>query len=155
GKCEAGVGLDFDEIDELTQIEAEFAPPDDESRGDGRRFRRVAVALDGLVRGGDLNDKVFVSELAPGGLVVRRAPYIDSGMHIEIVCDDPASALSYRFKSRVQWLREDVGDDFALGLALVGTPVKLHYGPPNAPSAGSRSADRSGPNRLETERIAA
>jgi hypothetical protein len=128
GKCESGVGLDFDEIDTLTQIEASFAPTD-ESRADGRRWRRLPVDLTAMVRGGDLNDKVLVSELAPGGLVVRQAPYIDEGMQVEIVIDDPDADLSYRFKARVQWLREDIQDDFALGLELIGMPVLIHYGP--------------------------
>jgi len=127
GKCESGVGLDFDEIDLLTRIEAAFAPT--EEARDDRRFRRVAVEMEAMVRGGDLNDKVVLSELAPGGLVVRQAPYIDEGMQIEVVIDDPDADLSYRFKARVQWLREDVHDDFALGLELIGVPVLIHYGP--------------------------
>jgi hypothetical protein len=130
GKCEQGAGLSFDEIDLLTQIEAAFASG--EPSRDGRRWKRVAVDLHAMIRGGDLNDRVHVAELAPGGLVVRGAPYVDEGMQIEIVIDDVRLALSYRFKARVQWLREDAGDDFALGLELVGTPVLVHYGPASA-----------------------
>jgi hypothetical protein len=132
GKCESGAGLDFDEIDALTAIEAVFAPDDGEPRTAGRRFRRQPVDLVGMLRGDDLYDKVLVTELAPGGLVVRQAPYVDEGMMIEIVLDRPSMDLSYRFKARVQWLREDIDDDFALGLELVGMPVLLHYGPPSA-----------------------
>ncbi len=127
GKCESGVGLEFEEIDELTRIEASFAS--NEPRLDGRRWKRLPVDLSAMLRGGDLNDKVLVSELAPGGLVVRQAPYIDEGMQIEVVIDDPDADLSYRFKARVQWLREDLQDDFALGLELIGMPVLIHYGP--------------------------
>ena len=65
GKCEAGVGLDFDEIDALTQIEAAFASG--EPVKDGRRWKRIPVELGAMVRGGDLNDKVKVAELAPAG----------------------------------------------------------------------------------------
>jgi hypothetical protein len=129
-KCEAGSGLDFDEIDALTQIEAAFASG--EPARDGRKWKRIAVDMVAMVRGGDLNDRVKVAELAPGGLVVRSAPYVDEGMQIEIVIDDCDHAISYRFKARVQWLREDVGDDFALGLELVGMPVLIHYGPASA-----------------------
>jgi hypothetical protein len=110
---------------------------------DGRKWKRVPVDMIAMVRGGDLNDRVKVAELAPGGLVVRQAPYVDEGMQIEIVIDDSDYARSYRFKARVSWLREDVGDDFALGLELVGMPVLIHYGP--------ASADKT----LENERIAA
>ena len=129
-KCESGSGLDFDEIDALTQIEAAFASG--EPTRDGRKWKRVPVELIAMIRGGDLNDRVKVAELAPGGLVVRGAPYVDEGMQIEIVIDDSVHAMSYRFKARVQWLREDVGDDFALGLELVGMPVLIHYGPASA-----------------------
>jgi hypothetical protein len=129
-KCEAGAGLSFDEIDALTQIEASFASG--EPAKDGRRWKRLAVDLHAMMRGGDLNDRVRVAELAPGGLVVRGAPYVDEGMQIEVVIDDVQLALSYRFKARVQWLREDAGDDFALGLELVGSPVLVHYGPASA-----------------------
>ena len=59
GKCESGVGLDFEEIDLLTQIEAAFAS--NESHKDGRRWKRVSVDLGAMVRGGDLNDKVKVA----------------------------------------------------------------------------------------------
>ena len=126
GKCEAGVGVDFDEIDRIAAIEAAYAPSDDERR-DGRRFRRDNVALTARLRGDDLNDRVHLTELCPGGLVVRGAPYVDEGMTIELVVDD--DERSFRFKARVTWLREDVDDDFALGLELIGTPLLVHYGP--------------------------
>jgi hypothetical protein len=29
----------------------------------------------------------------------------------------------------VSWLRDDVNDDFALGLEFVGAPLMLRYGP--------------------------
>lgn len=126
GKCETGVGLEFDEIDTLTQIEAAFAPGPREPR----RFKRLGTDLRAMLRGGDLNDRVTISELAPGGFVVRQAPYVDEGMIIEIAIDDPDAAVSYRFKAKVQWLKDDLGDDFALGLELVGVPVMIHYGAP-------------------------
>ena len=138
-KCEQGSGLDFDEIDALTQIEAAFASG--EPARDGRKWKRTPVDLIAMVRGGDLNDRVTVAELAPGGLVVRHAPYVDEGMQIEIVIDDVELATSYRFKARVQWLREDVGDDFALGLELVGMPVLIHYGPASADRTQSQEMD--------------
>ncbi|MCE9580861.1 MAG: PilZ domain-containing protein [Deltaproteobacteria bacterium] len=127
GKCETGQGLDFDEIDALIAIEAAFAAGPDDAHPDGRRFRRERTSMPGLVRGGDLNDMVTISELAPGGVVLAGAPYVDLGMAIEIVVDQPLVSRSYRFKGIVQWTRDD-GDDYFLGVALVGTPVLIHYG---------------------------
>jgi len=129
GKCESGAGLDLDEIDTVIAIEASFAPGEDDFRArDGRRFRRERVDLVAVIKGGSLNDKVQITELSPGGLVVSTAPYADEGQVLEVVIDDAELSLSYRFKARVQWLREDHGDDFQLGLALIGTPVLVHYG---------------------------
>jgi hypothetical protein len=129
GKCEAGRGLDFDEIDEITTIEAAFAPTDDDLRArEGRRFRRESVDIEAVLKGGPLNDKVKITELSPGGLVCRAAPYADEGQTLEVVIEDSARSLSYRFKARVQWLRDDINDDFQLGLELIGTPVLVHHG---------------------------
>src|SRR4051794_26863429 len=80
GQCAAGAGLSLDEIDELTALEASFAASDDDLRAaEGRRFRRERVDLSAVLRGGKLNDAVTVSELAPGGLVCRSAPFARPG----------------------------------------------------------------------------
>ncbi|MCA9674881.1 MAG: hypothetical protein H6709_22485 [Kofleriaceae bacterium] len=129
GKCESGLGLDVDDIIALTALEAVFAGDD----RDGRQHRRERVEMACLLRGpghGDgINDRVRISELGPGGLVCRQAPFADDGTVLEVVIDDPEMSLSYRFKARVAWLREDVGDDFALGLTFVGAPLLIHHGP--------------------------
>jgi hypothetical protein len=125
GKCEAGVGLDMDEVVELTALEAAFAA---ETAGPRRERTDLTCILRGAGHG-DLNDCVRVGELAPGGLICRQAPYVDEGTVVEVVIDDADASLSYRFKARVTWLREDVGDDFALGLAFLGSPLLIHYGP--------------------------
>ena len=136
GKCDAGRGLDIDEIDALTAIEARFAPGDDDVRArEGRRFRRERVDLQAHLKGGSLDDQVQISELSPGGLVCRAAPYADEGQIIEVVVEDPDRSLSYRFKARVQWLKDDVGADFHLGLELIGTPLLVHYGAAREDSA--------------------
>jgi hypothetical protein len=131
GKCEAGIGLSLDEIEALVELESAFASNGDGPRAskDGRRFGRAGVELTGLLRGPGLNDRVAIRELSAGGLVLRQAPYVEEDQIVELVIDDPAEALSYRFKARVSWLREDVGDDFKLGLAFVGVPLLIHYGP--------------------------
>jgi hypothetical protein len=121
GKCELGVGLDWDEIDQVTQIEHAFRPTADDRRmKSGRRFRRDAIKLDGLVRGDRINDRVEIVELGPGGAVLRGAPFIARGEQVEIVID--IGDDSYRFRAQGVWLRDD-GDDYKVGLALVGMPV--------------------------------
>jgi hypothetical protein len=130
GKSASGAGLSIDEIDLLTELEALFAAGDEDLRArEGRRFSRRAVDLTAVLRGGKLNDTVTVSELAPGGVVCRSAPYAEPGDAVELVLEDELACRSYRFKAKVLWLREEhEGDDFVIGLELVGTPVMIHYG---------------------------
>ncbi len=121
GKCEMGVGLDWDEIDQVTSIEHAFRPSSDDRRmKSGRRFRRDAIKLDGLVRGDRINDRVEITEMGPGGLVCRGAPFIARGEQVEIVID--IGDDSYRFRALGVWLRDD-GDDYKVGLQFVGMPV--------------------------------
>lgn len=130
GRCERGEGLEFDQIDELTQLEAMFRPgADDLYAREGRLHRRESVVLGALLRGPDQNDRVAVHDLSLGGLAVTGAPYANVGDVLEVVID--ADRRSYRFKARVCWLDED-GDDYKLGLALVGLPLVLAYGPRHA-----------------------
>lgn len=124
GKCELGVGLDWDEIEQVTAIESKFEPTSDDRRmKTGRRFRREAVRMTALIRGDRINDMVDVIEIGPGGLVVRNAPFVANGEHVEIVIEDGDN--SYRFSAEGVWLKDD-GDDYRVGLALIGMPVCLH-----------------------------
>jgi hypothetical protein len=133
GKCELGIGLDWDEIDQLAIIEAAFAPlADDRRMRNGRpdrhatvkrKFRREPVALHAVLRGDRINDRVDVVELGPGGLVCRNAPFVARGEEVEVVIDDGSS--SYRFRAVGVWLRDD-NEDFKIGLRLVGMSVCLH-----------------------------
>ena len=121
GKSELGCGLDWDEIDQVTQIEHAFRPSADDRRmRSGRRFRRDAIRLEALVRGDRINDRVEIVEMGPGGLVCRNAPFIARGEQIEIVID--IGDDSYRFRAQGVWLRDD-GDDYRVGVAFVGMPV--------------------------------
>ena len=121
GKSELGCGLDWDEIDQLTQIEHAFRPSADDRRmRSGRRFRRDAIRLEALVRGDRINDRVEIVEMGPGGLVCRNAPFIARGEQIEIVID--IGDDSFRFRAQGVWLRDD-GDDYRVGVAFVGMPV--------------------------------
>jgi hypothetical protein len=128
GKCEAGLGLDVDEILELTALEAAMAPAPADRGGDPRSGRARADFSCRLRGAHGLNDRVRVTELGPGGLVCRQTPYVEEGATVEVVVDVPDRDVSYRFYAKVAWLREDVGDDFALGLDLVGAPLLLHHG---------------------------
>jgi hypothetical protein len=124
GKCELGVGLEWDEIEQVTAIESVFAPSLDDLRmKNGRRFRREATKLTARMRGDRINDRVDVVELGPGGLVARNAPYVAKGEQVEIVIEDGENC--YRFRAEGVWLKDD-GDDFKVGLRLVGMPVMLH-----------------------------
>ncbi|MGN6109200.1 MAG: PilZ domain-containing protein [Kofleriaceae bacterium] len=124
GKCELGVGLEWDEIEQVTMIESAFAPSADDRRmKQGRRFRREAVQLTGVVRGDRIHDRVDVIELGPTGVVIRNAPYIARGEQVELVIDE--GDLSYRFRAQGVWLKDDQ-DDYRCGLVLVGMPVCLH-----------------------------
>jgi hypothetical protein len=120
GKCELGTGLDFDEIDELSGLESQFRA------GEGRKFHREPVVIGALLRGIDINDRVAVHDVSPGGAMVSGAPYTSEGDVVEVVID--ADQVSYRFKAIVQWVRDD-GDDYQVGLAFIGLPVRLSYGP--------------------------
>jgi len=119
GKCDLGVGLDWEEIDLIGRIEHAFAT----NRGDVRRYRRQAVDFHATVRGDQINDAIKVVELGPGGLIIRHAPFIARGEQVEIVIDD--GDFSYRFRAIGKWLKDD-GEDYRVGLAFVGMPVRLH-----------------------------
>jgi hypothetical protein len=124
GKCEAGLGLDVEEIIAMTALEASFTPI---GRG---KFAGESVDTWARLRGAPgLNDAVRVTELGPNGLTCRQTPFVEEGAIVEIVIDDARDDLSYRFWARVTALREDIGDDFALTLELVGQPLLVHYGP--------------------------
>lgn len=122
GKCDLGVGLEWEEIEEVTNIESMFEATSKDRR-QHRRFRREAVCMTGVLRGDRINDRVDIVELALGGLVIRNAPYVAKGEHVEIVIED--GEQSYRFRAKGVWLKDD-GDDYKVGLQLIGMPVRLH-----------------------------
>jgi hypothetical protein len=124
GKCDLGVGLDWDEIEQVTAIESAFEPTSDDRRMKaGRKFRRQAVELTALIRGDRINDLVDVTEIGPGGVVVRHAPFIAHGEHVEVVLEE--GNKSYRFSAEGVWMKDD-GDDYKVGLAFLGMPVCLN-----------------------------
>jgi hypothetical protein len=125
GRCDAGTGLDFDEIDTFTSVELqlETQPPlgvDD--------WHTVAApeTFAAVLRGPRLNDDVDIVNLGPQGCVCRNAPWADEGVTVELVIMDSVASVSYRFKAQVMWLDDD-GDDFALGLSFVGVPLQVRH----------------------------
>ena len=99
GKCELGVGLDWDEIQIISDIERELVR---DSGRSGRRFKRTPVEMRGIIRGDRINDRVDIVELV---------------MNVE--------GRSYRFRAIGKWLKDD-GDDYQIGLAFIGVPICLH-----------------------------
>ena len=120
GKSELGVGLDWEEIEQITVIEHAFVR--DRGRS-GRRFKRETVEMKAILRGDRINDRVEVVELGPGGLVCRRAPFVARGEVVELVMN--FEGKSYRFRALGKWLKDD-GDDYQVGLAFIGVPICLH-----------------------------
>jgi hypothetical protein len=124
GKCDLGAGLDWDEIDTMSGIEDAFAPASDDRRmKTGRRFRREATKTQALMRGDRIHDRVEIIEMGLGGLVVRNAPFVARGEQIELVIEQ--GDTSYRFRAVGVWLKDD-GDDYKVGLQLIGMPVRLN-----------------------------
>jgi hypothetical protein len=114
GKCEAGLGLEVDEIIQLTAVEASLA----ETPADRWAVLRGAPGI---------NDAVRIVEVGPRSLIAKQTPYIEEGTRVEVVIEDAYEHLSYRFPARVAQLRED-GDDYAIVLELCGVPVLVHHG---------------------------
>lgn len=124
GKCDLGVGLEWDEIEQVSAMESAFAPGEDDQRmKTGRKFRREATKLQVVMRGDRIHDRVELVEVGPGGFVVRHAPFVARGEQVEIQIED--GDRSYRFRAQGVWMRDD-GDDYRVGLALIGMPVCLH-----------------------------
>lgn len=140
GRCDAGTGLDIDEIGALALIEARLGAPPPTGAHDWLPATNAA-GLAAVVRGHRLDDEVVLVNLGPDGCVCRRAPYAEEGSLVELVVDRGRRLgrprISYRFKARVAWLQDD-GDDFALGLAFEGVPVQVRYRMVGALAEGDR-----------------
>lgn len=132
GRCEAGAGMDFDEIDALAALEAALPMPPS-IQASGWSSHQIPVVARTVLRGPRLDDEVDLINLGPVGCVCRRAPYAEEGTTVELVIQADADTVTYRFKASVTWLDDDEEDDFALGLRFVGVPVQMRY--PVAPDA--------------------
>lgn len=145
GKCAAGAGLDFDEIGELTAIEAAFAddgsaPLDDRRIGE-RHFSRARVSHKATLVGRRFRDPIRILDLAPGGFVCERGPVLEAGDRAEVIVDaDAKASTTYRFIAEVAWIR-DRHDDCVIGFRFVGIPIEIRRPPPaDRSEAGDRPA---------------
>jgi hypothetical protein len=141
GRCDAGTGLDFDEIDTLNTVESILTTQPPIGVADWRTAD-AQEAFAAVLRGPRLNDDVDITNLGPQGCVCRNAPYADEGVTVELVVADHEASVSYRFKAQVMWLDDD-GDDFALGLEFVGVPLQVRYA-----TARELTAHQSSPSDL-------
>jgi hypothetical protein len=151
GKCEAGRGLSVDEIEALHAIEHLFSSGNDpaESYFEGRQHAREKVDLAAQLRNRTLSDKVRIVELAPGGMVCSGAPYVDEATMLEVVVDDREVGLSYRFRAKVAWRRDDGDEDYVIGLELVGTPVLMRFRAATDPGDGGEQFDAATTARFD------
>lgn len=147
-KCAAGVPLELHELDELANVEGEFAPRADDLRA-GRRHRRLRFPLTTIVRGtgDDLNDLATVIDLSLGGVACQGAPAIIVGDTALLVFDEPDGCISYRIKATTAWVRMRVDGTATMGFTFVGAAIMLRYGA--APLSASELFDE-----LETRHAA-
>jgi hypothetical protein len=129
GRCETGAGLDFDEIGELTAIEASFAGETQRLAGDRRigerDFSRAPVLLGATLYRRQFRDQVTIFDIGPGGFVCEGAPFLQEGDRVEVVVDGGAeSPASYRFMAQVAWTR-DRESDCVIGFRFVGIPLEI------------------------------
>ena len=133
GKCESR-GLSMEEIDMMNTIEALFRARAARQHEQPRRFARERVDLVATLRARGHEDRVTIADLNPNGMVCRRAPYLEPEDTVEIVIDDAECGLSYRFKARVTWHRDEA-DDYTAGLELLGVPLLIRYNAEGKPEA--------------------
>ena len=133
GKCDTGAGLDFDEIGDLTAIEAAFAGEAQRRPGDRRvgerDFTRVPVKLAAVLHRRQFRDAITILDIGPGGFVCEGAPHLEASELVEIIIDaSEDSSISYRFMAEVAWT-QDRAEDCVVGFKFVGVPVQLRRGP--------------------------
>lgn len=118
GKCELGIGLAWDEIEQLSGIEARFA-----SNDRIRRYHRQTVKLAAVMRGDRIHDRVDVIEIGLGGVLCRNTPYLARGERVELAIEH--GDTSFRLRAQNVWLKDDA-DNYRSGLEWIGMPVRLH-----------------------------
>jgi len=129
GRCEAGAGLSFDEIEVVSAIESLFeveAPASPLRWRDRPLLGNKPVHLSAVLRGKKACDTVEVVALGPEGLICRRAPYMDEGARFEVIIE--VGEHSYRFHAKVIWAEDADDGNLEVELAFTGIPVLVRYG---------------------------
>jgi hypothetical protein len=139
GKCQAGLGLTMDEVEVVEAIENLFRRGSIEfdrsghSNGDGNGKGKVAATRStATLRGGPhkLWDKV---ELVSGYLdhfVVQVTAFTEPGVVIELLVEDEERRLSYRFKTCVVSVAEELNQTGQqVVLEIIGAPLLVRRGP--------------------------
>jgi hypothetical protein len=121
GKLAAGTGLDWDEIEQLPDLEAKLLQS---TTSDPRSYCRHAAALPATLRGdGDQVDDVTAIEISAGGLECLGVSDGTPGDIVEIMVNE--GDYSYRFSAAVAWIADE-GTSFRVGLAFLGAPLRVH-----------------------------
>lgn len=130
GNCDAGAGMNLDDIEALSAIESLFpnagSPIDRPSWQ--TRLGVESVSLTALLRGNRVCDHVEVVSMGPEGMICVGAPYMTEGDRIEIVFDDEELRVSYRFAAVVEHAIE-MNDDGELRVEFrfTGVPLLLRF----------------------------
>ena len=133
----------MDEIQTMDAIEAVLA---DDAAGEVAADMPLTTVLHGS--GGRSTDEVRLSAIRLDVLVLAGCPWMECGAGVEIHIEDAELRLSYRFKARVVWTREEGPEQVEMGLEIVGVPVLVRRGPPSQkpnPAARKSSKRRTRP----------
>ena len=149
GKCQSVHGLTMEEALTLDGIAALFAS---DAGADARKDSVEALSATLRGRSGRSSDTVRLTRVRLDHLELDACPWIDPGTLVELVIEDSELRLSYRFKARVAWAREEKAST-SLGLELLGVPVLVRRGPPGTPV--ERPAKAKGSRRPAAARVAA
>lgn len=146
GRCDAGFGLDFDEIQEVAAIEEAFenrgncaAPevPRRPSSTSEDRFDRLARAetqpaihapdLCIELHSARLQASVELEQIDLHTCICRGVPAVSLGQSLELRISALGDLSSYRFMTRVEWTRRADSDRHVVGLAFIGVPFEIRY----------------------------
>jgi hypothetical protein len=146
GKCSTGEGLDMDEIQVLHTIEGVFGH--ESASVVGGECSALITTLRG--DGGKLCDEVQLFSVLLDQLILKGCPWVEAGSIIEVVIEDTELGLSYRFKGRVAWTRDDGEATLTMGLDLVGVPLLMRRGPRSQHQVHPQGAPAQGARQRRT-----
>lgn len=130
GKCQSAHGLSMEEALTLDGIAALFAS---DAGADAHKENAESLSATLRVRGGRISDQVRLARVRLDQLELEGCAWLDPDTAVELVIEDSELRLSYRFKARVAWAREQKNGTTSLGIELLGAPVLVRRGPPGTP----------------------